>query len=324
MTNPLGFVFGALWSVVHGVFSTLAAVFASSTSSSAHLTAHLHASRLVLYRGPDTYLPITLLSDSPQAGSADGFKVTLVQKGYISGIFGWNLARFLGAADSGIDVTPNTSQSWDGEQQQSSSSANADADSTSLDKVSSASLTPRQRSKIHKEIETLLPSLPHKHRLGTLLVRVPVRSGDGYFRLRIASKKETVYTPTVRIFSVSLSSASVRGASLVPPTIVPELLLRTLNVAITTFLYGLFPIAALLEKVLPRKWSRKLLGWLYRRLGMEQRQRAFMDKHGQRVTQAKRTALETVPFATLGVRTSLELEKDEKVGRGGVVYLHKA
>jgi len=264
--------------------------------------------------------PISIYTNDPST-RPDDVKVDLIQKGYRAGLFGWTVARYLGdIKERGIDVTPESSQKWDGSTSDAASTVSADTSST----LTTASFSQRQRSKIHAELEKIEPSLPHKRRLSTFLVRIPVRSGDGYFRFRIRTQngKHTVYTPTVRILSVSLSSASIKGSSILPPTVVPELVIRALGVALTTFLYGLFPIAAILEKVLPRKWSRKLLGWLYRKLGMEERQRKFMDKHGQGVVQAKRKAMETVPFASMGMRTKLELEKDEKVGRGGVIFAH--
>ncbi|KAE8222429.1 hypothetical protein CF319_g4367 [Tilletia indica] len=333
MSNPLLAIFSGIFSVLRFLVSSLTGIFASSSYSSAHMTAHLHSSRILIYRGPDTYVPITILSDASDIDT-DKLKVTLIQKGYRAGLFGWGIARYLGdVSERGIDVTPDNTKKWDGSDSTAPdidtvSTASSSSTKTGGDEaehrstLTTPNLTQRQRSKIHTELENLIPDIPHKHRLATFLVRIPVRSGDGYFRFKIRTAKNTVYSPTMRILSVSLSSASIKGASILPPTIVPELLIRAVGLAVTTFLYGLFPIAALLEKVLPRKWSRKLLGWLYRRLGMEQRQQQFMDKHGQKVLDARKKTMEAVPFASLGVRTHYEIEKDEKAGRGGVMYLH--
>ncbi|CAD6889181.1 unnamed protein product [Tilletia laevis] len=322
MANP----FAVIFSVLRFLISSLTAIFASSTASSAHMTARLHSSRILVYRGPDTYVPITILAHNTNV-DADSLKVTLIQKGYRAGLFGWALARYLGdISEKAIDVTPESIKNWNDTDTDSASAASSTSTIQKEDNpnssLSTPNLTQTQRSKIANELESLLPTINHKHPLATFFVRIPVRSGDGYFRFKVKTGNKTVYTPTLRILSVSLSSASIKGASILPPTIVPELLIRTLSIAFTTFLYGLFPIAALLDKVLPKKWSRKLLGWLYRRLGMEQRQQQFMDKHGQKVLDARKKTMESVPFATLGVRTHYEIEKDEKKGRGGIMYLH--
>ncbi|KAK0551394.1 hypothetical protein OC861_005784 [Tilletia horrida] len=323
MANPIISLLSSVLYLLKFLIATLTGVFASSTNSSKHLTAHVHTGRIVVYRGPSTYIPVSVLSDRTTS-NLDDVQITLIQRGWIAGLFGWTVAKFLGnISDRGIDVTPESTKPWD-----SSSSAGQQASTQEQEEVSTSlsapTLSSKQRLTIHKELDKLIASsdIPHKNKLSTLQIRIPVHSGDGYFRIKIKAKNNVVYTPTFRILSISLHSASIKGSSILPPTIVPELFIRTLSVAATTALWGLFPIAALLEKVLPAKWSRKMLGWLYKKLGMEKRQQDFMDKHGQKVVQAKRKTMETIPFASLGVRTDLELEKDAKVGRGGVAYVH--
>ncbi|TKY84575.1 hypothetical protein EX895_006477 [Sporisorium graminicola] len=165
--------------------------------------------------------------------------------------------------------------------------------------------------------------------LGTFKCRIPVSTGDGYFRLYVTFPSPTasrstlgIGSPTFRLFSFSLTSASPRGAALLPiPVIVPELALRSVSIALTTLVYGLFPVAAIIDKILPRWMSRRFINWVYTRVGAKGKTEQLKEKYqvDRKVEQA-REQVKRVPFASAGIRTEWDLERDAKRGRGGWAY----
>lgn len=89
-----------------------------------------------------------------------------------------------------------------------------------------------------------------------------------------------------------------------------------------TFLLGLFPIAAIAEKVLPRGSARKISLWLYRTAGIDRKADRMMQQYNvqERVANAKLSVYQTVPFGSAGIRTEYDLQRDAELGKGGMVY----
>lgn len=239
----------------------------SSTTSNSEFTFLLHSTPFIYYRGTHTYVAFSLLTNGSQTSiDPKDMKVELIQRGWRAGLFGWNLAGYLGAnTKSGLDITPTQFKSWeqagDGRDDVSTIDSKNSIEMDSLDKNGSGSsasssikaptLSLSQTKRYDSQIQNATSSKKSSI-IGTSLVRIPVSSGDGYFRLSLkhsSSSKIIINSPTLRIFSFSLSSASPRGSSILPPTLVPELVLRTVSTIIYSALLGLFPVVALFEKV---------------------------------------------------------------------------
>ncbi|SNX85995.1 uncharacterized protein MEPE_04704 [Melanopsichium pennsylvanicum] len=178
-------------------------------------------------------------------------------------------------------------------------------------------------------IDTVDTSSSSTRVLGTYKCRIPVETGDGYFRLWVTLPSSPVSrssigigSPTFRLFSFSLTSASPRGAALLPvPVIVPELALRSISIALTTIVYGLFPVATIIDKLLPRWMSRRFINWVYTRVGAKGKTEQLKERYqvDQKVEAAKQQ-VKKVPFASAGIRTDWDLERDAHRGKGGWSY----
>lgn len=345
-------------SVLSSVWSALASVFSPSTTSvyarkqRLYYTVQLHNPRILLYRGSETYITFTILA-YPQDGDtatldardakalAKQASVQLVQKGWRAGLFGWNMAAYLGAkTKSGWDVTPVASAAWDSaaaaadngieDEEANEQPTQVDEHGNPIDRGARTTretkhIAPRRRKTIARSVTDLAPSTAQV--VGTYKCRVPVSTGDGYFRLYLTlpttEGKIFLPSPTMRLFSFSLSSASPRGATLLPlPTIAPELVIRAVSLVLSTFFLAMFPAFNIIDKVLPRWMSRRLARWLFRVTGAQAKKDSVMQrfKVDQKVDVAKRQ-VQKVPFASAGVRTDWDLEKDASRGRAGWVYL---
>lgn len=126
---------------------------------------------------------------------------------------GWTLGGILGGSKlPGLEVTPVASEPY-------------------------LSLPASQRTHFDKDISRLFPpsTAGTQQPLETMLVHIPVSSGDGYFRLRITTdnpRKSVAASPVFRVGSLSLASAHPQGASLLG--LVPEMLVRSAFVAVKT------------------------------------------------------------------------------------------
>lgn len=185
-----------------------------------------------MYQGSETYVPLTLFAIERPGHKTpvfphDTFHVQLVQRGWRAGLLGWTLARWLGAKTvRGIDVTPVSSHQYG----LSNSTSVPVSTNQNTEQTLSTNLPERKLEKYEKDIvrfETQqrdthyvdLPG-PKPNRLvplATLAVRIPAHAGDGYFRLSLRfNHGPYALSPDFRIYSLSLSSASPRGAALVP------------------------------------------------------------------------------------------------------------
>ncbi|CBQ73908.1 conserved hypothetical protein [Sporisorium reilianum SRZ2] len=300
------------------------------------------------------------LSTGDLSAVVRGTNVQLVQKGWIAGAVGWNAAGYLGVGTkTGWDVTPVGRAAWaDAQAEAQGLSARqqededwgekphrASADEYEMQPLTKTSSQPelketrhialKRKEKIDKQIRAQSSTVADTAAtsatrvLGTFKCRIPVSTGDGYFRLYatfpspLASRTTIgIGSPTFRLFSLSLTSASPRGAALLPiPVIVPELALRLVSIALTTLVYGLFPVAAIIDKLLPRWMSRRFVNWIYARVGAKGKAEQLKQRYGvdRRVEQA-REQVKRVPFASAGIRTEWDLERDAKRGRGGWAY----
>ncbi|EST09523.1 hypothetical protein PSEUBRA_000739 [Kalmanozyma brasiliensis GHG001] len=293
-----------------------------------------------------------------------GTNVQLVQKGWIAGVVGWNAAGYLGGGGKkGWDVTPAGQVGWKdtqaeaqglsakqqededyGEKPQSRRYSSRDGEEYEMQSLTKPSqeapqetrhIALKRKEKIDKQIraqsstiDTVDTDTQATRVLGTYKCRIPVETGDGYFRFWITFPSPVSRTPlaigspTFRLFSFSLTSASPRGAALLPvPVIVPELALRSVSLALTTILYGLFPVAAIVDKILPRWASRRFINWIYTRVGAKGKADQLKEKYkvDERVGAAKEQ-VKKVPFASAGIRTDWDIERDAKRGRGGWAY----
>ncbi|SPO27642.1 uncharacterized protein UTRI_04322_B [Ustilago trichophora] len=371
-------------SYVKMFFRSVFSVFSPSTTTvwqnNIAYSITLHNPRVLLYRGPETYVTFSIYA---QAYSAEARKqlealssnqitdlvkrtnVQLVQKGWIAGAVGWNAAGYLGVATKkGWDVTPVASAAWKdaqaessslsakqqededyGEKPQRSSFATSSTDEYEMQTLNKTDpseplketrhIALKRKEKIDKQIraqsssiDTVDTSSSSTRVLGTYKCRIPVETGDGYFRLwvtlpsPVARGQIGIGSPTFRLFSFSLTSASPRGAALLPvPVIVPELALRSVSIALTTLVYGLFPVATIIDKLLPRWMSRRFINWIYTRVGAKNKTDQLKEKYqvDRKVEQAKEQ-VKKVPFASAGIRTDWDLDRDAQRGRGGWAY----
>lgn len=308
---------------------------------------------------PEARKKLEALSDTNSV--VKGTNVQLVQKGWLAGVVGWNAAGYMGqATKKGWEITPRGTAGWKDAQADSSASADYDDEDhgekpqkysndeyelQTLDKSGKSSstsqmtaetrhLATKRKENIDKQIRSQSSSIQGSEEsdsttrvLGTYKCRIPVETGDGYFRLWVTFPSPVeratlaVGSPTFRLFSLSLSSASPRGAALLPPVIVPELALRSVSIALTTLLYGLFPIAAIMNKIMPRWMSQRFVSWIYTRVGAKQKTDQLREKYhvDDKISDAK-GQLKKVPFASAGIRTEWDIERDARRGRGGWAY----
>lgn len=167
---------------------------------------------------------------------------------------GWTFGGLLGGSKlPGLDVTPASSESWDRPK----------------------TIGSKQQTQIDKDINRLfdpskipIPST-ESHLLETLLVHIPVRSGDGYFRLRVTSangRKTIAESPVFRVGSLTWSSAHPQGAT--PLGLVPEMGARSAFLAGKTAawagFYAAFPFLKI-SQMIPGLgvWSQRMIQWAY-------------------------------------------------------------
>ena len=119
---------------------------------------------------------------------------------------GWTLGGYLGGSKlPGIEVTPEREESWTTHSHQ------------------------RQKH-LNKDVSRLFDQsqVPEQQLLQTVSVHIPVRSGDGYFRLRITGEKPSdllAESSPFRVGSLTWSSAHPQGAT--PIGLVPEVVVRS-------------------------------------------------------------------------------------------------
>ncbi|KAJ7202575.1 hypothetical protein GGX14DRAFT_154190 [Mycena pura] len=266
-----------------------------------------HTRFWVYYQGTTTTVPMSILGRSPLPADCT---VSLQRRGWRTGLFGWTVGGLLGGTiGKEIDVTPAATERW-------------------------ADLEAKRQRQYDEEIRAFLSSagerVPQDHRALALgLVHIPVAAGDGYFRLLVkGSKKQGVLAETAvfRVGSLSLRSAHPRGASLV--TLVPELVLKSASVTLTTAAWASFYVAfpfLKVAQVIPgtSAWGSWALRRAYTLAGGNQKTAELKEHYRveERRMRAEEALYRNVPFGSLGVRTAYDLEADAEMGKGGILFL---
>ncbi|KAG8744283.1 hypothetical protein FRC10_010446 [Ceratobasidium sp. 414] len=271
-----------------------------------------HTRPFVLYQGANTIVPVSVFGPRPLPKDR---KVFLQQRGYRTGLLGWKFGGLLGGSKlPGVDVTPASSENWN----------------------RPITLGSKQQTQLDKDIQRLFdpPRTPHQpgaspsKLLETLLVHIPVRSGDGYFRLRVTSangKNTIAESPAFRVGSLAWSSAHPQGAT--PLGLIPELGARSAFLAGKTAAWAGFYAAFPFLKIggyVPGlgTWSRRAIEWAYVAAGGNTRKQELDERF--RVSETWRRAndrmYKEVPFGAAGIRTAADLVADDEAGPGGVAY----
>jgi len=215
----------------------------------------------------------------------------------------------------GIDVTPASSENWNGP----------------------TTINSKQQTQLDKDIQRLFdpshvpsstPQATESRLLETLLVHIPVRSGDGYFRLRITSangKKTIAESPVFRVGSLTWSSAHPQGATALG--LVPEMSARSVFLAGKTAawasFYAAFPFLKISQFVPGLGvWSQRAIEWAYVAAGGNAKRQELDERF--RVSESWRKAndrmYKELPFGAAGIRTAADLAADDEAGPGGVAY----
>ncbi|KAJ3481911.1 hypothetical protein NLG97_g7700 [Lecanicillium saksenae] len=166
-------------------------LISSPVESTKHHSIIRHSGALVWYRGPDTTVTVTILSDEPLPETRT---LWLQQKGF-SGNMGMSLKAMVGTNSSWLDVTPAT-------QAQVSHIPINDERGVQRD-------IKRFMKKATGKMRNHLPRQTH-------VVRIPAASQDGYFRIVLCptaeGKKVLCGSPVFRIASTSSDVSVMRGA----------------------------------------------------------------------------------------------------------------
>lgn len=262
-----------------------------------------HTRPWVYYQGTTTVVPISILGRAPLPADRT---ISLQRRGWRTGLLGWTIGGWIGGTlGKELDVTPASSGYWQ-------------------------TLESKKKAQYDKEISQFLESAsaPKDHRvLETDFVHIPVSAGDGYFRLLIKKRNGSVIASTAsfRVGSLTLSSAHPRGASVV--TVVPELVLKSASVTVTTAawasFYAAFPFLKVAQ-MLPgtNSWGNWALNRGYKLAGGEERTAELKERYKieERRMRAEESVYRNVPFGSVGVRTAHDLQEDAKMGKGGVYF----
>ncbi|PWY78021.1 hypothetical protein BO94DRAFT_537805 [Aspergillus sclerotioniger CBS 115572] len=152
-----------------------------------------HSHGIVFYRSSSTSLTLSIFSTTPLPTTRT---LWLQNKGW-TGKTGMRTKTFLGLTDSWINVTPTIP-------------------------IRAEQIDPEDERAWQRDIAKFRKSAQggiREHVLReTVVVRIPVEAGDGYFRVVLCGdeqkKKVVCYSPVFRVLSTTWSMSSVRGASL--------------------------------------------------------------------------------------------------------------
>ncbi|PWY77006.1 hypothetical protein BO70DRAFT_317882 [Aspergillus heteromorphus CBS 117.55] len=174
----------------------LGGLIAHPTNSTKQHTILRHSPGVIFYRGSTTSLTLSLFSSTPLPADRT---LWLQSKGW-SGKTGMRTKALLHLTDSWLEVTPTLP-----------------AQASQVDPADERAWQ-RDIAKFRKKATGR--AVGHVLR-ETVVVRVPVEAGDGYFQVVLCGgggernrKKVLCYSPVFRVLSTSYSPSSVRGASL--------------------------------------------------------------------------------------------------------------
>ncbi|KAG0648490.1 hypothetical protein D0Z07_5502 [Hyphodiscus hymeniophilus] len=207
--------------------------------STKHFTILRHSHGLVFYQGSRTSLAISIFSDEPLPLDRT---LWLQSKGW-TGKTGMRAKAFIGRNGNWLNVTPTVS-------------------------VGLVQLIPADERAWQRDFQKFRKNAPAKirdrHQLReTVIVRIPLEAGDGYFQLVLstADKNKILCTsPAFRILSASMSPSSVRGASLgTLPLELGAMALATYGriTAGTAASIALSPLQSQVQQYMPSFWTRK-------------------------------------------------------------------
>lgn len=166
----------------------LGGLIAHPAESTKHFTILRHSHGVVFYRGSTTTIAVSIFSDAPLPPNRT---LWLQSKGF-SGKTGMRAKAFLRLYDSWLNVTPTIP--------------------VKADQVSQSDERAWQR-----DIGKFRQKPPTHQLRETIIARIPVEAGDGYFSLVLCrgEKKNVLCTsPVFRVLSTSTDPSSIRGASL--------------------------------------------------------------------------------------------------------------
>ncbi|RAK97292.1 LipA and NB-ARC domain protein [Aspergillus ibericus CBS 121593] len=162
------------------------------TESTKAITILRHSHGVVFYRGSTTSVTISIFSTTPLPADRT---LWLQSKGW-TGKTGMRTKALLRLTDDWLNVTPTLP-------------------------VRAEQVDPADERAWQRDITKFRKKAPAKIRdthvlRETVVVRIPVEAGDGYFQLVLCrgEKKVMCYSPVFRVLSTSLSPSSMRGASL--------------------------------------------------------------------------------------------------------------
>lgn len=163
------------------------------TEGNKHYTILRHSHGIVFYRGPNTYVVISIFSDTPLPQDRT---LWLQTKGF-TGKTGMKAKAFFGFNDDWINVTPNM-------------------------RIGPDQIKARDERAWQRDIAKFKKKAPRqvreRHQLReTIIIRVPVEAEDGYYHVVLCAgekKKVLCTSPVFRILSTSSDPSVFRGASL--------------------------------------------------------------------------------------------------------------
>ncbi|CAK7563846.1 MAG: hypothetical protein SEPTF4163_001723 [Sporothrix epigloea] len=171
-----------------------------------HYTVLRHSSGLIMYRGPSTFVAVTVFSSPSHPISPADRTIWLQRRGY-SGATGLKLKTLVGASGSWLDVTP---------EREAAASAVPAADERGYQRDINKFMKKTTGQHVAKPLAKMQPR-------ETLVVRIPAACADGYFRLVVCSggrvdgstkRKVLCGSPVFRVASTSTDASIFRGASL--------------------------------------------------------------------------------------------------------------
>ncbi|KAG8780733.1 hypothetical protein FRB91_000588 [Serendipita sp. 411] len=295
-----------LGGVVISSFNLIRSLYEFLTSGEVAVNEHYsvlrHSRPFVLYRSTKTTVTISIFGSKPLPRKR---RVFLQKRGYRTGLFGWAIGSMLGGSKlPGLEVTPVSNEAY-------------------------SSMPSSMMAAFEKDRERVWRpyNLTHHQLLETMEVHIPVKSGDGYFRLRVTpadKPSETLaVSPTFRIGSVTWASASPQGAT--PLGLIPELAVKsafvTANTAMWAVVYSMVPVYKVTHwmpgpvKSFIFKNAYEYAGGPDPRLIDEQYQIT------ERMKAARESFHRKIPYGAASIRTVYDLEKDEEMGRQGTAYM---
>lgn len=234
----------------------------------------------------------------------------LQKRGWRTGLLGWTLGGYLaGAWSRGTDVTPQRSTKW--------------SEDDSLPEV--------RKRKLKRE----LSAPAGLEYLETLVVHIPSSAPDGYYRLVSPSlgtmkdaltRRQTIcnsptHRPIIgstsfRLYSSSLSTPSPRGANVyqLPAELVLGILAGALGTLLVAAFSVLFPFAKL-ASLLPGKWGKYLLRWVWGLIGGEDVERKVREHRTVKGATERVDRLDrSIAWSRIGVRRKRDAREDEGGG----------